>query len=109
MVCNIAVRWINKRLTVCSTNNYTSVVANYMMWQTVFSYMSALSEDFKKVILEYKKAKSGAVQEEPQWRECMTATSSAFGMPLGLLYINEKFSGDSKAKVSSIVEMYLFL
>ncbi len=50
--------------------------------------------------MEYQKAKSGTVEEEPQWRQCLSATSGVFGMPLGLLYINEKFSGASKQKVS---------
>ena len=73
-----------------------------MMWRVVQNYFAALSDDFKKIILEYKKAKSGTVEEEPQWRQCIYATTGAFGMPLGLLYINEKFGGGSKAKVNRL-------
>lgn len=76
-----------------------SVVANYMMWQVVQSYIGELSDDFKKILLDYKKAKTGTMEEEPQWQQCLRSTSGAFGMPLGLLYINEKFSGGNKAKV----------
>jgi predicted metalloendopeptidase len=80
-----------------------------MMWRVVHGYIGALSDDFKKIISEYKKAKSGTVEEEPQWRQCMSATDRAFGMPLGLLYINEKFGGGSKEKVKYLLYSKTFL
>lgn len=76
-----------------------SVVANYMMWRVVHNYIGELSDDFQKIILDYKKAETGTTEEKPQWQKCLSATTGAFGMPLGLLYINEKFSGENKAKV----------
>lgn len=76
------------------------------MWRVVATYMSQLSEDFKKIIMEYNKAKTGTVEEEPQWRQCLSSTAGAFGMPLGLLYINEKFSGGSKEKVVFLSSSY---
>ena len=75
-----------------------------MMWRVIANYMGKLSDDFDKVILEYRKTKSGAVEEEPQWRRCLSATASAFGMPLGLMFINEKFSGGSKEQVSLCIK-----
>lgn len=75
------------------------ILANYMMWRVVHNYIGELSDDFQKILLDYKKAKAGTREEEPQWQQCLTSTSGAFGMPLGLLYINEKFSGENKAKV----------
>ncbi|XP_028393763.1 endothelin-converting enzyme homolog isoform X2 [Dendronephthya gigantea] len=92
-----------KNISLLIKNTDKTIVANYMMWRVVSGYMSELSEDFKKIILEYKKAKSGTVEEEPQWRQCLSSTAGAFGMPLGLLYINEKFSGGSKEKIMQLI------
>ncbi|CAB3998527.1 endothelin-converting enzyme homolog isoform X2, partial [Paramuricea clavata] len=92
-----------KNVSALIKKTNTTTVANYMMWRVISNYMSKLSDDFDKVILEYRKAKSGAVEEEPQWRRCLSATASAFGMPLGLMYINEKFSGASKKQIEELI------
>lgn len=86
-----------------------SVVASYMMWQVINKYKATLSDDFQKIIQEYIKTKRGVVEELPRWRQCLTVTGRAFGMPLGLLYINEKFSGESKEKVRELAFHIIFL
>lgn len=71
-------------------------------------YMPALSDDFKMIYQDYEKERSGTIEEEPQWRQCLSSTAGSFGMALGLLYVDKKFGGESKAKVEGLNGLYNF-
>ncbi|XP_046849967.1 neprilysin-3-like isoform X2 [Xenia sp. Carnegie-2017] len=92
-----------KNVTQIIKEHSKSVVANYMMWRVVHLYMPALSDDFKVIYQDYKKERSGTIEEEPQWRQCLSSTAGSFGMALGLLYVDKKFGGESKAKIKELV------
>ena len=70
-----------------------------MMWCVIRNFMRFLSDNFKDVIQQYNEASSGATEEESNWRQCLAATASPFGTPLGLMFINEKFTSKSKTMV----------
>ena len=70
-----------------------------MMWRVIRSYMKYLSDDFKKISQEYEEVALGTKEEEPKWRQCLTSTAGPFGMPLGLMYVDEKFTRKSKTMV----------
>lgn len=75
------------------------VLANYMMWHVVLRFSPYLSFKFREVFKEYQKTVSGTTAEDPRWQECLGVVSGSFGMPLGLLYVDETFEGESKKSV----------
>ena len=75
------------------------VLANYMMWHVVLRFSPYLSFKFREAFKEYQKTVSGTTAEDPHWQECLGVVSGSFGMPLGLLYVDETFEGESKKSV----------
>lgn len=70
-----------------------------MMWHVVLRFSPYLSFKFREVFKEYQKTVSGTTAEDPRWQECLGVVSGSFGMPLGLLYVDETFEGESKKSV----------
>ena len=77
------------------------VIANYMMWHVVLRFSAHLSFKFREVFKDYSRAISGTTAEDPRWQECLGVVDSSFGMPFGLLFVDETFEGESKKSVGN--------
>lgn len=77
----------------------SSVLNNYLVWQTVRSLTSCLSKPFRDAYKGLRKALIGAEGGEEPWRYCVTDTNNVIGFAIGAMYVRELFQGDSKAKV----------
>ena len=77
------------------------VIANYMMWHVVLRFSSHLSFKFREVFKEYRQAITGTTAEDPRWQDCLSAVDGSFGMPFGLLFVDETFEGESKKSVGN--------
>lgn len=75
------------------------VIANYMMWHVVLRFAPSLSLKFRDTFYEYRKSVSGVAAEDPRWQDCLGVVGSSFGMPFGLLFVDEAFEGKSKESV----------
>ena len=71
------------------------------MWQIVRSYARSLSKKFRNLYYEYNREVFGTKSETPRWEVCISSVNKAFEMPMGLLFVEEKFNGDSKLSVNS--------
>jgi predicted metalloendopeptidase len=71
-----------------------------MMWHVVLSFGNYLSGEYTKMYDEYREAIMGTSGKDPRWQDCMGDVQKAFGMAVGLLFVDKQFSGKSKASVS---------
>ena len=74
-------------------------VANYIMWQVVRYYASALSKPFRNAYLKYKQELYGTKREMPRWQACVISVTDALGMAMGLLFVEQKFTSVTKTSV----------
>jgi len=72
-----------------------------MMWHVVLRFSSHLSFEFREVFKDYRKAISGTTAEDPRWQDCLGVVDGSFGMPFGLLFVDETFEGESKKSVGN--------
>ena len=77
------------------------VIANYMMWHVVLRFSSHLSLEFREAFKDYRQAISGTTAEDPRWQDCLGVVDRSFGMPFGLLFVDETFEGESKKSVGN--------
>jgi endothelin-converting enzyme/putative endopeptidase len=69
----------------------------YLRWQTV----NALAPYLAAAVVEadfdfYGRTLRGASENEPRWKRCVNATSTAVGELVGKLYVERQFAGSSK-------------
>ena len=74
-------------------------VANYIMWQVVRSYAGSLSKPFRDVYNKFNQKVYGTKTVDPRWQTCMSSVTRSFGMAMGLLFVEQKFTGASKTSV----------
>ena len=72
-----------------------------MMWHVVLRFSAHLSSNFKKAFKDYHQAISGTTAEDPRWQDCLGVVDGSFGMPFGLLFVDETFEGESKKSVGN--------
>ncbi len=73
-----------------------------MMWHVVLRFSPHLSFKFREVFKEYRKSVSGTTAEDPRWQDCLGVVDGSFGMPFGLLFVDETFEGESKESVGNV-------
>ena len=69
------------------------------MWHVVRRFARSLSFKFTEAFDEYRKSVSGITAEDPRWQDCLGHVEGSFGMPFGLLFVDEAFEGKSKKSV----------
>ena len=76
-----------------------------MMWHVVLRFAPSLSLKFREAFQEYRKSVSGVAGSDPRWQDCLGVVDSSFGMPFGLLFVDEAFEGESKKSVRNATEL----
>ncbi|KAB7497836.1 Membrane metallo-endopeptidase-like 1 [Armadillidium nasatum] len=79
------------------------VVANYLLWRVTAAAASYLSEDIRKLQLEYSKKLTGKSVNPPRWKECMGIVSSKLSYAIGNLYSKNFFNEKAKAQAVELV------
>jgi len=79
------------------------IIANYMMWHVVLRFAPSLSLKFREAFQEYRKSVSGVAGLDPRWQDCLGVVDSSFGMPFGLLFVDEAFEGESKKSAEEMI------
>lgn len=92
-----------KNMSLIFNSTSKRVIANYMMWHVVLRFSSHLSFKFREVFKEYRQAITGTTAEDPRWQDCLSAVDGSFGMPFGLLFVDETFEGESKKSAEEMI------
>ncbi|XP_078374601.1 endothelin-converting enzyme homolog isoform X1 [Oculina patagonica] len=92
-----------KNMSVIFNTTSKRVIANYMMWHVVLRFSPHLSFKFREVFKEYRKSVSGTTAEDPRWQDCLGVVDGSFGMPFGLLFVDETFEGESKESAEEMI------
>lgn len=71
------------------------------MWHVVLRFSPYLSFKFREVFKDYRQSISGTTAEDPRWQDCLSVVDGSFGMPFGLLFVDETFEGESKKSVGN--------
>lgn len=71
---------------------------NYLRWNVLNENAELLSKPFvEEHFAFYGKTLRGQKELEARWKRCTSATNRAFAHPLGKLYVERAFAGESKA------------
>jgi len=77
-----------------------------MMWHVAVTYASLLSSRFTDMFDKHRERSFGTSGKDPQWQTCMGSVQDAFGMAVGVLFVDKKFSGESKKSVSCFYSLF---
>ena len=75
----------------------------YLRFQTIATYVSALSSDFINASFDYEKAITGQSEIKPRWERIVSATDSHLGEALGQLYVKKYFPETAKERMLELV------
>jgi len=92
-----------KNLSLIFHSTSKRVIANYLMWHVVLRFSPYLSFEFREVFKNYRQAISGTTAEDPRWQDCLSEVDGSFGMPFGLLFVDETFEGESKKSAEEMI------
>ena len=73
-----------------------------MMWTVIRTLAPDLSPEFTSQFETFHRVAIGIASQEPRWQFCLSDLNynkNLLGIPLGLVFVKEKFSGDSKKQV----------
>jgi predicted metalloendopeptidase len=81
------------------------VLRTYLKWTVVDRTANRLPSAFVDANFDFFGRKLSGQQEiQPRWKRCVDATSGALGEPLGKLYVDRMFAGDSKDKALEMID-----
>jgi predicted metalloendopeptidase len=81
-----------------------AVLRSYLRWTAVDQVADQLPAAFVEANFEfYGRKLSGQQELEPRWKRCVSATSDALSEPVGRLYVDRSFAGDSKEKALEMI------
>jgi endothelin-converting enzyme len=86
----------------------SSILNNYLVWQTVRSLTACLSKAFRDAYKGLRKALVGSEGGEEPWRYCVTDTNNVLGFAIGAMFVREAFHGNSKPMVGTSVSFFFF-
>lgn len=81
------------------------VLKAYMKWhitQWAAPYLTTEMDDRKFAF--FGTALSGATEQQPRWKRCVTRTDDAMGEWLGKAFVQERFAGESKEVAQEMVD-----
>ena len=79
------------------------VQANYVMWRATAASVSYLNDEIRRRQTQYKMERSGKVEREARWKECMTVTSNHLSHSISALYIRKYFNEEGKKAANEMV------
>ncbi|MEZ4380927.1 MAG: M13 family metallopeptidase [Nannocystaceae bacterium] len=78
---------------------------NYLRWHALTTHADSLSADFvAENFAFYGKTLRGQQEIEARWKRCTSATDQAFPHPLGKLYVERAFAGESKTIALDLIQ-----
>jgi predicted metalloendopeptidase len=81
------------------------VLRTYLKWTVVDRTANRLPSAFVDANFDFFGRKLSGQQEiQPRWKRCVDATTGALGQPLGKLYVDRMFAGDSKDKALEMID-----
>jgi predicted metalloendopeptidase len=82
-----------------------NTLRDYLRWNLVRSFADQLPKAFvEEKFAFYGKTLRGQDKLEVRWKRCTSATNRAFRHPLGRLYVEREFEGDSKAIALDLIQ-----
>ncbi|MEO8665632.1 MAG: M13 family metallopeptidase [Ignavibacteria bacterium] len=77
---------------------------NYLKWNVINNAADILSSDFADADFDfYSRTLRGVEEQQPRWKESLKYVENAMGEPLGQLFIEKKFTPETKAKALEMV------
>ncbi len=77
----------------------------YLRWHLLHSSAANLSSKFVEEDFNFnKKHLTGALENMPRWRRCVTSTDDALGEALGQVYVEKTFTPQAKARAQEMVK-----
>ncbi len=81
------------------------VLRAYLKWNVVNATANRLPAAFVDTNFDfYGRKLSGQQEIQPRWKRCVDGASGALGQPLGRLYVDRMFAGDSKGKALEMID-----
>lgn len=91
---------VNGLLTDVSIDDWK----NYLKWNLVRSAADFLSSDFANADFDfYSKTLRGVEKRHPRWKESLNFVEIAMGEPLGQLFVEKRFTPETKARALEMV------
>ena len=91
---------VNRMLTDVSIDDWK----NYLKWNLIRNSADYLSSDFTNADFDfYSKTLRGVEKRQPKWKESLNFVENAMGEPLGQLFVEQKFTPETKAKALEMV------
>jgi predicted metalloendopeptidase len=82
----------------------TDTLAAYLRWHVINDYAPVLNQEIVTADFAFTGQKLEGQQEmEPRWKRCVQLTEDALGEPLGKVYVERFFPGDSKDVALSMI------
>ncbi|XP_077998021.1 neprilysin-1-like [Glandiceps talaboti] len=78
-------------------------IANYVIWDFISKNVAYLSEEFRTVRQNFRKAMFGEKTERERWRQCVSQTTGALGMAVGALFVKDNFNEDSRTTALEMI------
>ncbi|XP_019628132.1 PREDICTED: endothelin-converting enzyme-like 1 [Branchiostoma belcheri] len=75
---------------------------SYLLWRVAASFVTDLSQPFRKALENFNKVAEGTAGVTEEWRLCLQAVDEHMGMALGAMFVKDSFSKESKEKVREI-------
>jgi putative endopeptidase len=76
----------------------------YLRWRVLSPAASRLGSAFVNEEFHYNQNFTGAREQSPRWKRCLSATSGALGEMLGQEYVKHTFSPEAKARAVDMVD-----
>jgi putative endopeptidase len=77
----------------------------YLSWKLISSQIIALPRQYSDAAFAFRsKFLTGAKEDLPRWKKCVTATDQGLGEALAVPYVNQTFGADGKAVTKAMVQ-----
>jgi len=92
-----------KNLTVLLQKTEKRTISNYMMWRTARASLGYLTEEARKIQLDFAKNITGKKSDTDRWKRCTDAASGTFSAPAGAMYVQKHFKEEAKHAMDEMV------
>lgn len=79
-------------------------VKAYLRWQSVKNAAPYLSKAFVDENFSFTKILTGAKEQLPRWRRCVTATDEQLGEALGRKFVEKHYPPKAKARMNELID-----
>lgn len=92
---------VNKMMTDVPLDQWKT----YLRWMLVSSSASSLSKAFVDESFNFSgKYLSGAKEQQPRWKRCVSSTDRALGEALGQEYVKKAFTPEAKKRMDALID-----